>query len=138
MLVEGLPINISHIPHKFLFDSMLRVPVFKMHSTMVPPKKRLASKSAEAFRYALHVEEEVARRNVEEDVLQNFVREVAPSGQRLLTSQGVCCRHAGRGGGVEGVGSGVGRIASRFAGVLLLGAFRDVWVEVVNRRPGSG
>lgn len=72
-----------------------------MHSTMVPPKKRLAGKSAEAFRYALHVEEEVARRNVEEDVLQNFVREVAPSGQRLPTSQGGCCRHAGGGGGWE-------------------------------------
>ena len=34
----------------------------------------------------------------------------------------------------EGVGSGVGRIASTFAGVLLLVAFRDVWLEVVNRR----
>jgi hypothetical protein len=84
--VEGLPIHIAYIPQELLSDSMLRVPVFEMHSTVVSPEKRFASKPAEAFRYALNVGEEVGRRDVEEDVLQNFIGEITPSGQMLSGS----------------------------------------------------
>jgi hypothetical protein len=73
MGIKHLPVYISGFSHKFLADSMLRVPVSEKNSTVMAPQQWLAGQSLKTFGYSLDSRENVVWWEIVEDMLEDLV-----------------------------------------------------------------
>jgi hypothetical protein len=73
MGIKHLPVYISGFSHKFLADSMLRVPVSEKNSTVMAPQQWFAGQSLKTFGHSLETRENVVWWEIVEDMLKDFV-----------------------------------------------------------------